>query len=106
MRVNCSVTTCTHNKNNVCFANNVNVDQLGMSNSVGGTACASFVDSSTCSEFTNNVNMSDAPCDHIACKAEKCVYNHDNLCSADSITVSGGQVNSYAETDCATYTES
>lgn len=104
MKINCSVTNCSHNKDYTCFANMINVGGKSAQNSVD-TCCASFLDSATYGHLTNNINHEGYECDAISCNVSSCTYNSNSLCYADSIEVEGDNVNIYTQTNCATFRE-
>ncbi len=99
--INCSVNNCSHNKNGTCYSNRVNMGGKGAAKSVN-TCCGSFLDVSNYSTLTNNTNSS-GPCDTLVCEVSTCAYNNNKLCSAESISVNGDNVNLYSETNCATF---
>lgn len=100
-KINCGVSNCSHNKANVCYANCIDI--------VGATAkqdcdtcCGSFLNKLTYAELTNNV-LSAGACDCLQCSVETCSYNSSNLCTLENIQVSGSNVESYTQTDCASF---
>lgn len=101
-KINCSVTSCSHNNENTCFANVINVGGKSAKKD-SDTCCASFLDSRVYSDLTNNIKEKGNECDAITCNVGTCTYNSNNLCNADSIDVRGKNVNLYSETDCTTF---
>lgn len=101
-KINCSVSNCSHNNKNLCFANIINVGGKSAKKDCD-TCCASFLDSLTYNVLTNNINQEGSDCDAIACTVGTCAYNSNNLCNAESIYVSGKDVNFYLETNCSTF---
>jgi len=101
-KINCGVTNCSHNDEFTCFANVINVGGKSAKKD-SDTCCASFLDAKTYSDLTNNVNEKGSACDAITCNVGTCTHNSNNLCTADSINVSGENVNLYSETDCLTF---
>lgn len=100
-RINCEVTSCSHNKSQVCYANCVDI--VGASaKAEKGTCCGSFLSKTVYSELTNNV-LSAGSCDCLKCSVETCVYNKNYLCSLDSIQVSGENAEYYTHTGCASF---
>lgn len=101
-KINCSVSNCSHNNDNACFANIINVGGESAKKD-RDTCCASFLDSATYDDLTNNINQKGSECDAITCNVGTCNYNENNLCNAESIDVSGKDVNLYLETNCKTF---
>ena len=101
-KINCSVSNCSHNDENICFANIVSVGGKSAKEDCE-TCCASFLDAKIYSDLTNNVNESGKECSAITCNVGTCSYNSNDLCSANSIDVSGDNVNLYLETNCSTF---
>ncbi|RDY28044.1 DUF1540 domain-containing protein [Romboutsia weinsteinii] len=101
MKIDCSVTKCSHNKESVCYANRINVGGYGAKTACD-TCCASFLDKAHYSNLTNNTNT-DGPCDCLVCDAKDCKHNDNKLCTANSIQVNGGDVHIYNETECSTF---
>ena len=100
-KINCSVNNCSHNEKGACYANRVNVGGKGAKDSCD-TCCGSFLDKVHYSKLTNNTN-SNGSCDCLVCEVETCGYNNNKLCSAETISVSGNNVNIYTETNCSTF---
>ncbi|MBV7271826.1 DUF1540 domain-containing protein [Clostridium thailandense] len=101
-RIACNVTNCSHNKNEICYANRINVSGGNANNSVE-TNCASFLDNAHYSDLTSNTNNPGEECKTIVCDVQSCAYNDNTLCHADSIKVSGGESHLYEETNCSTF---
>lgn len=101
-RIACEVSNCSHNKENVCYANVINVGGLNAEKD-SDTCCGSFLDSVHYGTLTNNVNDPGKPCSAITCNVISCTYNSNKVCSADSIQVSGENADIYTETDCLTF---
>lgn len=100
-KINCSVENCSHNSTGVCYANRIDVGGKGVTDACE-TCCGSFLDKRQYSTLTNNTNT-DGPCDCIVCSAEKCAYNDNKLCTADTIQVNGHDTKIYTETICSTF---
>ena len=100
-KINCSADNCAHNNQGICYANRIDVGGKGTTNE-RGTCCGSFLDKKHYSTLTNNTNAN-GPCDCIVCSAEKCTYNNNKLCTADTIQVSGHDAQIYTETICSTF---
>lgn len=103
-KISCNVTNCSHNKNEVCYANRINVSGGNAENS-RQTCCASFLDSSHYSTLTNNTNDYGNECTAIVCNVHSCTFNDNENCYAGSIAVSGNKANIYEETKCSTFRE-
>jgi len=101
-KINCIVSNCSHNNGNTCFANIINVGGKNAKDD-GDTCCASFLDSVIYNDLTNNINERGKECNAITCNVGTCTYNSNNLCSAESIDVSGEDVDLYLETNCSTF---
>jgi len=101
-KINCSVSNCSHNDKNTCFANVINVGGKSAKKD-SDTCCSSFLDVKIYSELTNNINENGSECDAITCNVGTCSYNSNQLCSAKCIEVNGENVNLYTETDCLTF---
>lgn len=101
-KINCSVSNCSHNDNNICYANVINVAG-GSAKKDCDTCCASFLDSANYGSLTNNINSTGNPCDAITCNVGSCTYNSNYICSADAIEVNGNNANLYEETNCKTF---
>lgn len=105
-KINCSVNNCSHNEKGICYANRVNVGGKGAKDPCD-TCCGSFLDKANYSKLTNNTNStttnSNRACDCLVCDVETCGYNNNKLCSAETISVSGKDVNLYTETNCSTF---
>ena len=100
-KINCNVENCSHNSTGICYANRINVGGKGATDAYE-TCCGSFLDKRHYSTLTNNTNA-DGPCDCIVCSAENCTYNNNKLCYAETIQVSGDNVNMYTEAMCSTF---
>ncbi|MCB2293125.1 DUF1540 domain-containing protein [Clostridium algoriphilum] len=101
-KINCGVANCSHNNDNTCFANIINVGGKSAKKN-DDTCCATFMDVKLYSKLTNNINDKGNECNAITCNVGTCTYNADNLCNAESIDVNGDSVNLYTETDCCTF---
>ena len=101
-KINCSVTNCSHNNENTCFANVINVGGKSAKKDCD-TCCASFLDDKHYDHLTSNINEKGNECTAITCNVGTCTYNSNNLCNAESIDVNGKDVNLYSETNCSTF---
>lgn len=99
----CGVGNCAYNEDHLCY---LNVIQVGGEDAEisDNTICDSFLEQSK-SDFTNVANSVEKPSEYsdIGCKAEKCVYNHECVCHADSIEIEGDYASDNHETCCSTF---
>lgn len=95
----CNVTTCQHNRSDLCCKNGIKVggQDAGASEY---TKCESFYEKS---EAFLNSNESPNPSMDVRCEAENCVYNQTGLCGAEIVSIAGGPVSSAAKTECSTF---
>ena len=100
-KINCTVENCSHNDTGVCYANRIDVGGKGATDACE-TCCGSFLDKRHYSTLTNNTNSQGA-CDCLVCDVMNCAYNDNKLCTAETINVSGVNVNIYGETNCETF---
>ena len=100
--INCSVTNCSHNSNEICYANRINIAGKGAKEHVD-TCCGSFLDEKLYSNLTNNTNT-EGKCDALVCNVDTCKHYSNNLCMLDTICVSGdGCTKVYNETRCDSF---
>ncbi|WP_322382011.1 DUF1540 domain-containing protein [Clostridium perfringens] len=97
-----SANNCSHNKENICFSNRTNVVGKN-SDKECDTCCASFLDRAIYGNLTNNTYDEGEPCSCLVCKVNTCRYNENELCSLNSINVSGSDVKLYSETNCESF---
>lgn len=100
-KINCDVSNCSHNSSGDCCADRVNIGGDGASVQEG-TCCGSFLDSRLYGTLTN-CTADGNPCTALVCKASECTHNKNQLCTLDSIQVSGGLSNIYSETYCSSF---
>jgi Domain of Unknown Function (DUF1540). len=101
-KISCEVINCSHNKTGICYANCVDIAGSSAKKDFD-TCCGSFLNRLHYSELTNNV-LSSGSCDCLKCAVETCDYNDNNLCTLDSIKVSGtGHVEYHTQTECASF---
>lgn len=103
-KINCNATTCSHNNSNVCFANRINIVGKN-SNNDSGTSCSSFLDKDVYSRLTNNTYDAGEPCSCLVCQVNTCKHNENQLCSLNSINVSGNGSNFYSDTNCESFSK-
>ena len=99
-KLECSVKTCVHNADNCCCKSAIAVDGAKAKN-VDDTCCASF-DENRGGVFTNLFKTPETRLE-VACDAVKCVYNEDQRCAAEHISISGNGACDCTETKCSTF---
>lgn len=98
-KLKCDALTCAYNNSNLCCVQSI---QVG-----GKSATEKF--QTSCNTFDekrgalSNSNESPNPQMDISCKATKCIYNENKMCSANEITISGDHARTENETECATF---
>ncbi|WP_404988708.1 DUF1540 domain-containing protein [Clostridium culturomicium] len=102
-KITCDVTNCSHNSLGSCYAERVNIGGEGVL-AEEETCCGSFLDSRLYSTLTNCASC-DKKAVELVCTANECAHNQNNLCTLDSIKVSGGPSNIYSETFCSSFEE-
>lgn len=85
-KLGCDVSTCTYNRDHLCCRNSILVDGRKASQS-RQTLCSSFAANE------HNMSNSSACCfpeseTDVSCKAARCVFNADGICSAREIKIS------------------
>ena len=95
----CNVTTCGHNKHNLCCKDGI---QVGGSEAFVSetTCCESFIEKTK--EFLNSTEEPKAAMP-VNSEAVNCVYNELGMCGANSISIAGGPVSSVSKTECNTF---
>ncbi|MFQ7574077.1 MAG: DUF1540 domain-containing protein [Lachnospira sp.] len=96
----CNVNSCTHNKDNCCCLNSIQVQGENACR-CDDTCCESFYELDR--ESPQNLNESPKTILSVACDATNCVFNEDKVCSADHISISGVCASSSCETVCASF---
>ncbi|MDD6795714.1 MAG: DUF1540 domain-containing protein [Clostridiaceae bacterium] len=100
-RICCDVSNCSHNKENICYANRVNIGGKSAEKDMQ-TCCGSYLNKLLYSDLTNNINSAGS-CDSLVCYVETCQHNCNNLCNLEQIDVSGLNANVYEETLCNSF---
>ena len=103
-RLECTVTACRHNSDNLCDLPGIKVEGPGARQS-DQTCCESFE--------ARTGSASNAACGcpsmetSIDCKAHNCTYNDNCKCRAEQVSVGCccGDVCSKSGTECCTFTE-
>lgn len=117
MKLTCTATKCVNNDSGLCSAKNIKV--IGEYTHYGAaTHCYTFREDTVKNAISNSSNINFAgqmkqvfssddilmnP--EVACTAEECYHNHNGMCVANSIMVSGGLTDSMDGTACKTYVE-
>lgn len=97
----CDVTSCTHNWEKMCDKDSILVEGECACSSKE-TCCGSFKDAK---EFGyKNVTSHVEPHTDVDCEATDCVYNENRYCSAEHISISGGNACECHQTECASFT--
>lgn len=114
-KLRCSAVNCANNVNETCIANRIHIIGTSAHTSLG-TECDTFLEKGdifSTSHFTNRnlageyaqlfssepVEMSP----NITCDAEECIYNVNNLCSADYVKIEGDKAEDSRQTQCETF---
>ncbi|TWH44925.1 DUF1540 domain-containing protein [Sporomusa sp. KB1] len=100
-KINCTVTSCSHNNSGICYANCVDI--VGNSaTEQSHTCCGSYLNKLHYSQLTSNV-LNSGSCDCLKCAVETCIYNDNKLCRLDTIQVSGDKVEYHTQTECDSF---
>lgn len=100
-KISCDVCSCSHNKENKCYSNRVNIGGKSADKDMQ-TCCGSFLNNLLYGELTNNVN-SGGLCDCLVCYVDTCKHNCNHLCDLEEIHVHGPSANLYEETNCDSF---
>lgn len=103
--LHCEVNNCGNNKDNFCCRPDIRVGGP-RSGASAQTFCANFVDARDSSGMPQNAidQTSPNPSLDIHCEAEKCVYNQNRACSADTISIRTNRAsNGQIKTECASF---
>lgn len=98
--LDCSAENCTYNDSHLCAKGTIKVEGHKAQHTEQ-TCCDSFVERRGYS-YSNSVGE---PSRYIAieCEAEKCIYNDDHVCSADTIGIAGYNAKESGQTECASF---
>lgn len=99
-RLDCSVTSCTHNAENCCCKGTIVVDGEHAAD-VCDTCCGSF-DKRSDDSYHNRFETPDTEV-KVECEAVKCVYNENRYCTAEHIGIAGDGASLPSQTECATF---
>lgn len=97
--LNCSVNSCTHNNNDYCCINCIEVGG-NHADEPEHTCCNSFEEKS--GEFINSTESPNPTLD-IKCTAKTCMYNNECYCEAEHVDIAGMDAIQDQETLCATF---
>lgn len=102
-RLECTVTTCRHNSDNLCDLPSIKVEGPGACQ-CDQTCCESFEPRSN-SASNSSVGGSPSLETSIDCKAHNCTYNDNCKCQAECVCVDCccGDVTSKSGTECHTF---
>ena len=96
----CGVVTCTHNKQNYCELDTIEV--VGNSaKSPEQTSCGSFKERK--GDSYSNSTATPSPTSNVSCQAVECTYNKACKCHAGKISVAGSDASRVEQTECATF---
>ena len=106
-KVQCSVTKCSYNNSEVCYASRIAVGGQGAVEEEG-TCCGTFLHEDVYSNLAEHTEYK-SNCDYVSCTVGSCAYN-DNAnqkCTLDSIQVEGSDnPTAYIETYCSSFESS
>jgi len=99
----CGARNCAANTNGLCCLGEIHVEGSS-ARSAADTCCASFREQG--SGFSNAA-CCDSPKTHsdILCDVQKCRYNSNGCCCADSVEIRGAHACACGETCCKTFRE-
>jgi len=100
-RIECNVSNCSHNQENSCYANRVNIGGKS-SNNNKQTCCGSFLNRLLYSDLTSNV-ISGGACESLLCYVKSCKHNSNSLCEMEQIQVAGVEASMYDKTNCDSF---
>ncbi|MBS6396897.1 MAG: DUF1540 domain-containing protein [Clostridiales bacterium] len=99
-KLDCSVVTCTYNKESCCCKDNIHVG--GQNAKVTDeTCCESFRERRT--DGARNADDIPSKPTEVGCDATNCRYNHSYKCNAECIQVAGPSACKCEQTECATF---
>ena len=98
-QLKCSVRNCMFNDDKLCSKGNITIGGQTASKP-NETRCESFQERTE--RMTNSVGHPSKEID-VHCYAEKCDFNDDYKCHAESIGIAGSNACSCAETECASF---
>lgn len=96
-KINCSVETCSYNKNGNCHSSSIKIEGVTAHN-LQEVHCISFTSTDKC--LKSNVQ---SECEYIICNAVNCLHNKDTQCGCYNICVSGSSALSCKQTNCCSF---
>lgn len=101
-KVQCGVTNCSYNNDQVCYAKRVAIGGQGAVEDQG-TCCGTFLNNDAYSNLAEHTEYI-SPCDAVSCTVGSCTYNKEQKCSLKDIQVEGsGNAGVYIETYCSSF---
>lgn len=97
--LNCNAVSCTHNDNNYCCLDTVDIEGKSAYTSQE-TYCGDYRD---CVDGSCNSNESPSVNHNVACEASNCSFNVNNHCVSSDISISGIQAAAPTDTVCTTF---
>lgn len=103
-QIYCNVKNCEHNNDGGCVLDSLKVEGT-YATTPDSTMCESFSHAQKGFSFTNSKNDSFFPKDntHIECYAYECIYNENNICTSNTVEISGRYAKTDEETNCETF---
>lgn len=95
-KLGCDVSTCAYNQERLCCRNSILVDGRKALQSTQ-TSCSSFAAKDHAMNNSSACNFAESATD-VSCKASRCIFNADGICSAQEIKISACCC---SEPDCA-----
>lgn len=86
MTLNCDVHKCIYNNYGTCYAGGIQISGANAT-STSNTTCATFVPSDSNESLSNNTSNTFTTSSDINCKAVKCSYNSNHVCTANSVHI-------------------
>ena len=101
-KLSCTVSDCTHNKDNSCCLEKINV----------GTTTATDTCETECDSFSQKddivkkvVSAVESPVNELSinCSAKECTYNNNSMCTANAVNIRGNDCCTCSDTQCDTF---
>ena len=97
--LDCSVKTCTYNKDNCCCLKNIKVDGQ-QAETERETRCSSF---QKATESAKNSAKDPSMELVVDCDAVNCTFNEQRVCHAGHIGIAGSRAERADQTECASF---
>ncbi len=101
-RLSCTVSECTHNKENLCC-----LDAIKVGNVNATTTCQTECDSFSHKDdvVKKIISSVERPVNnlYIECDAKECMYNENRACNAASVNIGGNDCCTCSDTQCDTF---